>query len=176
MSAAHRQCFLVALGSVLLSAVSLGGCGFHLEGTGTLPAAAAVTYLDAANPHTEFYGRLRDGLRARGARVVESRQEADAVLRILEDSSGQRMLSVSARNIPLEYEVYYSITFSLESDGESLFPAESLLATRSYTYDETLVLGKSAEEVELHRALAQDLVRQVLRRIETDRGRVVAVQ
>ena len=72
--------------------------------------------------------------------------------------------------------MYYSITFSLESDGESLLPAESLLATRSYTYDETLVLGKSAEEVELHRALAQDLVRQVLRRIETDRGRVVAVQ
>ncbi len=176
MSASHRQCFPVALALGLLSAVALGGCGFHLEGTGTLPAAAATTYLDAANPHTEFYGHLRDALRARGVRVVESRQEAGAVLRILEDTSGQRLLSVSAQNIPREYEVYYSVTFSFESEGESLIPEESLVATRSYTYDETLVLGKSLEEAELRQALAQDLARQILRRIEADGGRVVAVQ
>ena len=107
---------------------------------------------------------------------MESRQDAGAVLRILEDNSGQRMLSVSARNIPREFEVYYFVTFSLEADGKSLIPAESLVATRSYTYDETLVLGKSAEEGVLRQSLAEDLARQVLRRIETDRGSVAAVQ
>ncbi len=172
MSALQRQRFRVALGIVMLSAVNLAGCGFHLEGTGTLPGA---TYLDAQNPHTEFFGSLREALRARGVQVMESRQDAGAVLRILEDSSGQRLLSVSAQNIPREYEVYYSVTFSLESEGESLIPAQSLVATRSYTYDETLVLGKSAEEAVLRRSLAQDLARQVLRRIEADRGSVAAV-
>ena len=176
MSALHRQRFLWAPAFLLLGAVNLGGCGFHLEGSGTLPAATTTTYLDAANPHTEFYGSLRNALRARGAQVMESRQDAGAVLRILEDNSGQRMLSVSARNIPREYEVYYSVTFSLEADGKSLIPAESLVATRSYTYDETLVLGKSAEEGVLRQSLAEDLARQVLRRIEADRGSVAAVQ
>ena len=174
MSSSRWQRFLVAL--VLPGAVGLGGCGFQLEGAGGLPAVAAATYLDAVNPHTQLYSSLRDALRARGAEVVESRQEAGAVLRILEDDSGQRMLSVSARNIPREYEVYYSVTFALESEGESLIPAESLVATRSYSYDETLVLGKSAEEAVLRQSLAQDLARQILRRIETDRGQVVAVQ
>ncbi|MCZ6497170.1 MAG: LPS assembly lipoprotein LptE [Gammaproteobacteria bacterium] len=176
MSALHRQRLHVALGFVLLGAANLGGCGFHLEGAGTLPAVTTTTYLDAANPHTEFYSSLREALTARGARVTESRQDAGAVLSILEDISGQRMLSVSVRNIPREYEVFYSITFSLESEGEKLIPAESLVATRSYTYDETLVLGKSAEEAVLRQSLAQDLVRRVLRRIEADKGPVAAVQ
>lgn len=176
MSAAHRQCSRAVLAFGLLSAVSLGGCGFHLEDTGTLPAAATMTYIDAANAHTEFYGYLRDALRARGVQVVESRQEAGAVLRILADSTGQRMLSVSAQNIPREFEVFYAVTFSFESEGESPIEAQSLVATRSYTYDETLVLGKSLEETELREALAEDLARQILRRIEANSGRVVAVQ
>ncbi len=176
MSVFDRQCFVVAGPGALLVAACLGGCGFHLEGMGTLPAEAATTYLDAANPHTQFYSSLQEALRARGAEVVESPQEAGAVLRILADTTGQRMLSVSARNIPREYEVYYFVTFSLDVGGDSLIAVETLLATRSYTYDETLVLGKSAEEEVLRESLAQDLARQVLRRIETNPGPVAATQ
>ena len=176
MSALTQRCSVVGRALALFGVAMLGGCGFHLEGAGTLPAAAATTYLDAANPHTEFYDSLTAALRARGAEVVTSPQEAGAVLRILVDSSGQRMLSVSARNIPREYEVFYTVTFSLDAEGESLIPAESLVATRSYTYDETLVLGKSSEEAVLRESLAQDLARQVLRIIGADRGRVATVQ
>jgi LPS-assembly lipoprotein len=86
------------------------------------------------------------------------------------------MLSVSARNIPREYEVFYTITYSLDAAGESLIPAESLVATRSYSYDETLVLGKSTEEAVLRQSLADDLARRVLRRMGADRGRVATVQ
>ena len=162
--------------SALLGTAILSGCGFHLEGAGTLPAAAATIYLDAANPHTEFYGSLTAALKARGAEVVTSPQDAGAVLRILADSTGQRMLSVSARNIPREYEVFYTITYSLDAASESLIPAESLVATRSYSYDETLVLGKSTEEAVLRQSLADDLARWVLRRMGADRGRVATVQ
>ena len=39
--------------------------------------------------------------------------------------------------------------------------AETIVVTRAYNYDETLVLGKSAEEQLLREALADDLARQV---------------
>ena len=77
------------------------------------------------------------------------------------------MLSVSARNIPREYEIYYAVTVSLRAGGTSIMDPETIVVTRAYTYDETQVLGKSAEERLLRDALAQDLARQVLRRIET---------
>ena len=162
----------------ILYVAGLVGCGFQLEGGGTLPAATAVTYVEAINTHTEFYGSLADSLRARGVEIAESPQEASGILRIYNDSTGQRMLSVSARNIPREYEVFYSVTFGFDAEGESMIPAETLTVTRSYTYDETLVLGKNLEEAVLRQSLADDLARQVLRRMirVRERGRVAVVE
>ena len=153
-----------------LATLIVGGCGFQLEGSRALPISIAKTYIDTSKPYTELYDSLRDALRGRGAELVQSRQEAGAVLRILEDSSGQRILSVSARNTPREYEVFYVITFSLESEGSSLIENQTLIITRSYTYDAMQVLGMSAEEQILRKSLAQDLARQVLRLIEVERS------
>ena len=98
------------------------------------------------------------------------------MLRILADTTGQRVLSVSARNTPREYEVFYAVTFSLESQGSNLIETESLVVTRSYTYNEAQVLGMGAEEQVLRESLAQDLARQVLRRIEAGRTLVPTTQ
>jgi LPS-assembly lipoprotein len=150
--------------------ILLASCGFRLQGSdGDLPPVAVETYLDAEDPYTDFYASLRDALRDRGATVVESPTDASGVLRILEDDTGQRILSVSARNVPREYEVFYLVTFSFEADGSELLAPESLVVTRSYTYDETQVLGKSAEEDELRLSLARDLASRVLRRLTADR-------
>lgn len=143
------------------------GCGFQLEGAGALPVAMDKTYLDAAEPNSDFANSLRLALRMRGTELVRSCQEAEAVLVISEDDSGQRVLSVSARNIPREYEIYYLVTVSLRTGAQQLMDSESIVVTRSYTYNETQVLGKSAEERILRRSLADDLARQVLRRLET---------
>jgi len=154
--------------SVLLAVVFglVGGCGFQLAGSGRLPAAMQATYLDSTEPRSEFYSSLSEALRHSGLELVDSRGDADARLVISEDSTGQRVLSVTARNIPREYEIFYSVTFSLEAQGEALIQPEVLVARRNYTYDETEVLGKEREESLLRRALADDLARQVMRRIE----------
>ena len=126
----------------------------------------AKTYVDARRPHTEFLATLTDVLRQRGAEVLLAPADGAAVLDISADETGQRVLSVSVRNIPREYEVYYAVTFSLTVGTESLIANESLVVTRAYTYDETQVLAKEAEEQILRRALAEDLARRVLQRIQ----------
>jgi LPS-assembly lipoprotein len=146
---------------------ALSSCGFALEGAGTLPGAMSRTFLDSPNQNSPFVSSLRDALRLRGSQLVDTPSQADAVLTISADDTGQRVLSVSARNIPREYEIYYAVTVSLRSGGASLMEPETIVVTRAYTYDETQVLGKSAEERLLREALADDLARQVLRRVET---------
>jgi LPS-assembly lipoprotein len=151
----------------LVAVLSLpAGCGFQLAGSGSLPAGMSATYLDSAAPRSEFSSSLTEAFRSRGVDLVDSRSEAGATLVISEDLTGQRVLSVSTRNIPREYEVYYSITFALEVGGQALIEPEYLIARRNYTYDETEVLGRELEESQLRRALADDLARQVVRRIE----------
>jgi LPS-assembly lipoprotein len=152
----------------LLAAVLLAGhgCGFHLQGAGTLPSSMMRTYVETDRPHSEFLVNLTDVLKQRGAEVLTVPAEGAAVLDITADETGQRVLSVSARNIPREYEVFYAVTFSLRVGAESLISNESLVVTRAYTYDVTQVLAKAAEEQILRRALAEDLARRVLQRIQ----------
>jgi LPS-assembly lipoprotein len=156
--------------SLAFALASLAGCGFRLEGSGRLPPQMSKTYVQTTVPSTVFYTRLRDALRLRGLEIVMSPEEAGATLTISEDQTGQRVLSVSARNIPREYEIFYTVTFSVRTDDGALIEPESLVATRSYTYDETQVLGKAQEERILRRALAEDLARQIVRRIEAVGG------
>lgn len=150
----------------VLTSATLCGCGFQLAGSGELPNVLATTYVQTTTPNSEFYDSLRDTLRSRGLEVVGTPERAGARLIITEDSTGQRVLSVSARNTPREYEIFYVVTFALQAGTESLIEPEQLVVTRSYTYDETQVLGKAREEQILRRSLAEDLARRVLRRIE----------
>jgi LPS-assembly lipoprotein len=157
---------LLVRAAILALALALSACGFHLQGSGSLPPALAKTYLAGSAPHSDFLLSLTEALRLRGSDVVTVRDTAESVLNVSSDQTGQRVLSVTARNIPREYEVYYAVTFSLQVGDQKLIDNESLVVTRSYTYDETQVLAKAAEEQVLRRALAEDLARRVVRRIE----------
>ncbi len=145
----------------------IGGCGFHLQNALTTPAEMNLTYVAAADEHSLFYRRLRRSLIEAGVEIVDSPAIATATLSILIDETAQRVLSVSARNVPTEYEVYYSIQYTLASGERILLETQQLTITRDYTYDETLVLGKAQEEELLRDAIVNDLVRIVMKQISS---------
>jgi len=74
-------------------------------------------------------------------------------------------INESARNVPREYEVYYTINYSVENGSQSIVDPQSLTLTRDYTYDETLVLGKAREAELLRDAIVDDLVRIILKQL-----------
>ena len=149
----------------ILVAALLAGCGFHLQGALTMPAAMQRTYVDAVDNYSLFHRELRLRLEDAGVELVDTPEEATAILSIKTDDTGQRVLSVSARNVPTEYEVYYTVRYSVTAGEKTLLDFQDVTETRDYTYDETLVLGKAKEEAVLREALSRDLVRIVLKQI-----------
>ena len=123
------------------------------------------TYIQTDDTHSIFYLKLRRELLASGINLVDEEDQATATLVIYLDDTDQRVLSVSARNVPTEYEVYYSIRYSVLSGEDIILDVQDLTLTRDYTYDATLVLGKEKEEQLLRDAIAKDLVRIVLEQI-----------
>jgi LPS-assembly lipoprotein len=150
---------------LLCGVLSLGACGWRLQGASKLSPTMTLTFVDAEDRYTEFNRALRDRLRASGAKVTERPGDATAVVKIIKDQSGQRVLSVSARNTPEEYEVFYTVEYSVASGGTELIPPQKLELTRDYSYDTTAVLAKQREQAVLREALAQDLAGLVLRRL-----------
>jgi len=153
--------------AILLLLTSLAGCGFQLQGAYQTPEAMQRTYIATADQHSLFYRELRLQLQAAGVELVETPDAATATFSIMLDNTDQRVLSVSARNVPTEYEVFYTIQYSLSNAQESLMSPTVLTLTRDYTYDSTLVLGKAREEQMLREAIVDDLVRIVMKQIAT---------
>jgi len=149
----------------LLFPLLLAGCGWQLKGTEPLPPAMAATYVESPDLHSEFDRALRRTLVASGSRLVSSRGDATAVIRVRKDETGRRVLSVSARNTPQEYEVFYTVEYSVEVGGQEVIPAQTLELVNDYSYDETALLAKEREEAGLRTALARDLAGLVVRRL-----------
>ena len=145
----------------------VAGCGFHLRGALTTPAEMERTYIASVDRHSLFYRRLRAAMKAAGVQIVEDASAATATFTISIDETDQRVLSVSARNVPTEFEVFYTVEYGLDDGAKSLLEVRSRTLTRNYTYDSTLVLGKAKEEELLREAIVDDLVRIVLKQIST---------
>lgn len=138
-----------------------------MQGALEMPAEMQSTYIATDDRYSLFYRKLERALQTSGLQVVDSPATSTATLTIHEDETGQRVLSVSARNVPTEFEVFYSVEYSIGNEESTLLDRRSLTLTRDYTYDETLVLGKAREEQVLRNAIADDLVRIVLKQLGT---------
>jgi LPS-assembly lipoprotein len=153
--------------AILVALVLLAGCGFQLQGQLVTPPGMERTYIDTVERNSQFHRELRRQLLAADVEIVDSPEQATAVFAITVDNTGQRVLSVSARNVPTEYQVYYTIAYSLVSGEQTLLAPRDVTVTRDYTWDETLVLGKAREEDLLREAIVRDLVRTVLKQISS---------
>jgi LPS-assembly lipoprotein len=151
--------------SICLVSTLLSGCGWRLQGTTKLSPVMATTYVETDDRYTDFNRALRERLQASGARLTSRPEDATAVVRIIRDESGQRVLTVSQRNTPEEYEVFYMVEFSVNGRTEELIAPQKLEMTRDYNYDETTVLAKQREQAVLRAALARDLAGLVVRRL-----------
>ncbi len=143
----------------------LVGCGFQMQGAFVAPAEMERTYIATDDRHSLFYRRLRTAMKEAGVQLVDDPLSATATLYITYDETDQRVLSVSARNVPTEYEVYYTIEYSVGAAQKNLLETQTLTLTRDYTYNPTLVLGKAREQELLREAIVGDLVRIVLKQI-----------
>lgn len=153
------------LACLLLAALALNACGFHLQGRLPLPAALSATRVVANDDQTDFVQGLRRALISSGSKLTDLSESATGVVRIHKDEVTQKILSVSVNNIPREYEVTYTVEFSVEGMSGELLPSQTVSVTRDYSFDETKMLAKENEEAILREGMANDLVAIVMRRL-----------
>jgi LPS-assembly lipoprotein len=156
--------FFLKMGAVPILCM-IASCGFHLQGRQPLPAQFTHTYVDTQDEQTDFVQDLRKALIASKVNVIRTKSSSTAVVEVHEDELTERILSVSAQNIPTEYELTYKVTFSVISEGKTLIDNEELSATRDISFDEAQLLAKEREQELLREALARDLVGLVMRRL-----------
>ena len=162
-----RDGALAWLTALLAATALLTGCGFHLQGAGALPEGSRKVYVVTSDEVTPFAVELRRAIERAGGTLAASSGEAEIVVRIQKDRSGRRVLSVSARNTPQEYEIFYNVEYSVDRGGKEVLETQPLEMTRNMSFDETQLLAKDREEVIIREAMARDLAMLVTRRLES---------
>jgi len=141
-------------------------CGFHLQGRQGLPAPLSRVTIEADERQSEFVASLRGALEGAGA-ILEPRPGAGiARVRVLRDRVTERVLTVSSRNIPTDYELTHDVRVAVDGpDGRELMPQEDFTLTRVLSFDERKLLAKEREKDLLLAAMARDMSSVVIRRL-----------
>ena len=143
----------------------LGGCGFHLAGSTALPPVLARPYLSVKDPYTDFAREFEHQLKNLGADVQEASAKSSATIEVTKDLFEQRTLSVSARNIPAEYEVTYTVTFAVQGPGGEILKPQTINVSKDFSFVEQEQLAKEREADILRRQMARDLVAIAMHRL-----------
>lgn len=155
---------LFQLLALLLTAMLLAGCGFHLRGQAGMPFD--TLYLEAANPNSSFTRELRHNLEANKVRLVNTAEQADVVLSIVYEIPDKQILSLGGSGRVNEFQLRYRVSLrAYDLKQQNWLPAEEFMMHRDYSYDDTKILAKEAEETLLYQSMRSDMVQQIVHRL-----------
>ena len=154
----------------LVLGVLLTGCGFHLAGTRPLPEVLQRVYIDLAQPYkvsdAPLEVALRERLSQRGAKVMPKSKQAETTLRLWDLVERRETLSIGPDGKALEYRLQISVNYEVRRADKVLLAADSLSASRDYSFQPSSILAKEAEEAQLREFIQGELAELLLLRLE----------
>ena len=160
-----RRSVLGRLAVALVVAPLFAGCGFHLRGDVTY--AFSSLYINAAAT-TPIGIELRRALdNSTGLKMTATPAEAQAILDITNVTDDKGVLSLSSGGRVREYLLTKRVSFNVhDAAGRDWLPANEIAIRRSYTFNESEVLAREAQETRLLREMQTDAVQQIVRRLQ----------
>ena len=146
-------------------AASLTGCGFHLRGD--VHYAFSSAYINAA-PSSPVAAELKRALEGGGTTITETAAAAQVTLDISGVADGKDVLSLSGGGRVREYALSKRVTFAVhDTTGRDWMPAAEIAVRRSYSFNESEVLAREAQEARLYKEMQTDAVQQIIRRLQS---------
>lgn len=161
------------LGALILAIfiVTLSGCGFHLRGQAGMPFKSI--YLDAPNLNTPFINELRRNLLANKLQIASSAAQAEVILNVVSEQTDKQILTLGGTGRVSEFKLRTVVSLrAYDNQQHDWVRAEELSIERDYSYDDTKILAKEAEEALLYNSMRTDMVQQIVRRLSHAKAQI----
>jgi LPS-assembly lipoprotein len=151
--------------AALALAAGLAACGFRLRGD---VAYAFDSLYVGGPPASPIVLELRRTLESSGnTTLVGAPAEAQAILDITNVVDDKNVLSLSGGGRVREYLLVKRVSFNVhDKEGRDWLPAGEITIRRSYTFSESEVLAREAQEQRLLKDMQTDAVQQIMRRLQ----------
>jgi LPS-assembly lipoprotein len=158
MNYLHYRHLLIAL-----CVATLAACGFQLRGTSDLSFSTIFIQHHGASSIAKH---LQRSFASSGVQVLSSAEGAEMQLELLSENTRRQILSLSGSGTVREYEVIYQVTLRIRPASEELWSAPQIIETRrDYSFDNSQLLAKEAEEARLFNDMRNDTAREIMRRL-----------
>lgn len=159
---------------LLLLALSLSACGFHMRGHNLQGSAFPFASLYLKSPaQTPFVSDLQNNLELYKIKLTATSAEADLTLDIVSEGSEKKILALSGAGQVLEYELLYRVSLrAYDKQMHEWMSADEITLQRTLTYDAAQPLAKEQEEGLIYRDMRSDAVQQVMRRLSRAKPRI----
>lgn len=149
---------------VLMITLLLGACGFHLREQTHMPFSSL--YLNTSNPNTPFIAELQRRLEASQVNSATSPDQAEVVLNIVSEISEKQILSLGSNGRVNGFRLILKVSLrAYDLKQRDWIPAEEMALRRDYSYDDTIVLAKEAEEALLYQSMRSEMAQQIVLRL-----------
>ncbi|GAP76225.1 LPS-assembly lipoprotein RlpB precursor [Pseudoalteromonas sp. SW0106-04] len=149
---------------VISCLVLLSSCGFHLKKASDLPQDLMTLEVNASDPNSALYEQLLSELARSNVQVNKGLRANSPMLRLTSDRLDRRTLSLFKNGQVAEYELIYSVSYTLKRAGED--PIEQYFELyRNYQDDPDNALAKANEMTILLEELRKQASRRIVREL-----------
>ena len=146
---------------MLMMAISLAACGFHLRGLADL--SFSKIFMKGS---ISISRDLNVALKTNGVTLVKNPEDAEILVEMMNEGTEKRILSLGGTGAVREFELFYRVSFRIKEASDELWgPVQMFEGRRDFSYLDTELLAKSYEETQLYEDMRRDAVREIMRRL-----------
>lgn len=154
---------------LLLPALALVACGFHLRGSAALPEGMERVHLTVGGGG-DLQRKVARALLASNVTVEDASGAGIAELHVPIQNFSIQTLTVNGAAQVTEYAVHYHVVFSAQDGaGKVIVPNESIEMQREYSYNAGQPVGTQAQVEAIQASLVDDMVQAMLFRLQAVR-------
>lgn len=150
---------------LILCLALIEGCGFKLRGMLTDARHLPVIFVRSERGST-LVAEIHKVFHQAGVRLVDQHDLAAWVLTLSDEQRRRRVLTVGVSGKVQEFELQYSVNFTLHTTDEQLvIDTQPLTLFRDYSFTGSDVLAKDDEEELLYQGMQQQAAEIILRQL-----------
>jgi LPS-assembly lipoprotein len=157
---------------LLLLVLYITGCGFKLRGMTDMPPWLNNIAIVVQDANRDLGTLLKDQFQAYGVQIIPDPTKADYLLIIKNDVNQQQITSISASTTPRQYQLTYTVRYSLvkvanKSSTEVSAPAttSTVSVSRQLTVNNDRILGSDSEGLMTYAEMRREAVMQIINRL-----------
>ena len=138
-------------------------CGFHLRGLSSIPFESV--YIQASDPLVVLDIKRRIQASSKTI-VLDSQNDSQAILHILNAKKRKIILSVSGSGRVREFQLRYSISFKVtDKNGREIVPISNIEVNRVLPFSDSAFLASQKEEEMLVKEMKKNAILKMMDRL-----------